>query len=98
MNDLRDAPVDRKVVAVRVDLNVPTDGRGRITDDTRIVAALPTINYLTRSGAKALLLSHFGRPKGPARSIDVAGAGRPPRSKATSMAGSHSPVIASDQP
>ncbi len=64
MNDLRDAPVGRKVVAVRVDLNVPTDGHGRITDDTRIVAALPTINYLTRSGAKALLLSHFGRPKG----------------------------------
>ena len=64
MNDLRTAAVDRKIVAVRVDLNVPTDGRGRITDDTRIVAALPTINHLRRSGAKVLLLSHFGRPKG----------------------------------
>ena len=64
MNDLRAVAVDRKVVAVRVDLNVPTDGLGRITDDTRIAAALPTINYLKRSGAKVLLLSHFGRPKG----------------------------------
>ena len=72
MNDLRTAAVDRKVVALRVDLNVPTDDRGRITDDTRIVAALPTINHLRRSGAKVLLLSHFGRPRGPARSVDVA--------------------------
>ena len=64
MNDLRKAAVDRKVVAVRVDLNVPTDDCGRITDDTRIAAALPTTNHLRRSGAKVLLLSHFGRPKG----------------------------------
>ncbi len=64
MNDLRAVTVDRKVVAVRVDLNVPTDGDGRITDDTRIVATLPTISHLTQSGAKVLLLSHFGRPKG----------------------------------
>lgn len=63
MNDLRKAAVDRRVVAVRLDLNVPTDG-GRITDDTRIVAALPTINYLRQSGATVLLISHFGRPKG----------------------------------
>ena len=74
MNDLRDAAVDRKVVAVRVDLNVPTDDCGRITDDTRIAAALPTINYLRQSGAKVLLISHFGRPKGrpdPSMSLEL---------------------------
>ncbi len=64
MNDLRAATVDRKVVALRVDLNVPTSGDGRINDDTRIVATLPTIHHLTQSGARVLLLSHFGRPKG----------------------------------
>ena len=64
MNELRKAAVDRRVVALRVDLNVPTDDCGRITDDTRIVAELPTVNYLRQSGAKVLLISHFGRPKG----------------------------------
>jgi len=61
---IEDLDVKGKTVFVRVDFNVPLDDKGEIRNDTRIKASLPSINYLLAKGAKLVLASHLGRPKG----------------------------------
>lgn len=61
---VKDIDVKGKKVLIRCDFNVPQDENGNITDTRRIVSSLPTIKYLIENGAKVILCSHLGRPKG----------------------------------
>ena len=64
---LEEAKLKGKTAIVRVDFNVPRAKNGKITDDTRIRAAIPTIKALTKAGAKVVLLSHFRSARGQSR-------------------------------
>jgi phosphoglycerate kinase len=64
LRDLPDSLLREKRVLVRLDLNVPVDDAGHVTDDTRIRASIPTLEYLLARGARPTVLSHFGRPRG----------------------------------
>jgi 3-phosphoglycerate kinase len=61
---LKDVQLNGKTVLMRADFNVPLDNNGSITDDSRIRAAMPSIEYILDKGAKLVLMSHLGRPKG----------------------------------
>ena len=70
---VEDVEVKGKKVLVRCDFNVPLDENGTITDETRIIGAMPTIKYLVDNGAKVILCSHMGKPKGePVPSLSLA--------------------------
>lgn len=70
---VEDVEVKGKRVLVRCDFNVPLDAEGNITDENRIVGAMPTIEYLVNNGAKVILCSHMGKPKGePVPSLSLA--------------------------
>lgn len=64
IKDLLESDLSGHRVLLRSDLNVPLDDQGNITDDTRIQAALPTIQYLIEKNAKVIVCSHLDRPKG----------------------------------
>ncbi|MBX9770977.1 MAG: phosphoglycerate kinase, partial [Candidatus Obscuribacterales bacterium] len=76
MNKKTIAQVDKsefkgKRILLRADLNVPLDANKEITDDTRIKAVLPTIEHLKQAGGRVILVSHFGRPKGPSEDLSL---------------------------
>ena len=71
MKSINQIDFSEKKVFIRVDFNVPFDDAGRISDNSRIVAALPTIKYILSSGGSCILASHLGRPKGKTKDLSL---------------------------
>ena len=71
MKSINQIDFSEKKAFVRVDFNVPFDDAGRISDNSRIVAALPTIKYILSSGGSCILASHLGRPKGKTKDLSL---------------------------
>lgn len=68
---IKDVPIDRKTVLVRADYNVPLNKKGEISDDLRIRASLPTLEYLLKAQCKVVIMSHLGRPEGRDASLSL---------------------------
>ncbi len=68
---IKDVPIDHKTVLVRADYNVPLNKKGEISDDLRIKASLPTLEYLLKHHCKVVVMSHLGRPEGRDKSLSL---------------------------
>jgi phosphoglycerate kinase len=68
---IKDVPIDHKTVLVRADYNVPLNKQGEISDDLRIRASLPTLEYLLKHHCKVVVMSHLGRPEGRDKSLSL---------------------------
>jgi phosphoglycerate kinase len=75
IRSIRDLPIENKKLFLRVDFNVPLEG-GKITDDSRIREALPTIKHALERNARVIVASHLGRPKGPSKELSMEPVGR----------------------
>ena len=89
LSTIEQLPLQGKRVFIRVDFNVPLNKAGEVTDDTRIREALPTIRYARQQGAKILLASHLGRPKG---KVDPALSLKPAAERLASLLGTTIPL------